>query len=288
LRLPLALLAALCGLVNLPALQAAEMQAPGLRMMPDGSRDLYVGLGVASRPLYTGAARRKTEFSALLQMQWSNGIFVSGSSLGMHLSQHPAIEFGPLLSLEPGRDTSGAQKPSWGSGLSGFAGGVQAGGDKEVLQQPLFTDIDSTLVGGGFLNYNLDRNLRLTSSLLYGAGNDRNGMLANLGVQKLFSGTPMHHRLSVALNATWVNRNYNEAYFGFIPAAGATRDLYTYRPSSGLRDVQATLNWNWELDASWLLTTQFSVSRLMGSAARSPLVERRNTTAFRTGIAYRF
>ncbi len=67
-RIPIALsmktflvftLALLCG--------AAHAQTPASNPMPDGSGDLYIGLGVASGPRYLGASGRRTTALPLLQ-----------------------------------------------------------------------------------------------------------------------------------------------------------------------------------------------------------------------------
>ena len=49
---------------------------------------------------------------------------------------------------------------------------------------------------------------------------------------------------------TWANRRYTQEWFGVDPVASGS--TVSYAPGSGIRDVQLTLNWNWELSASWV------------------------------------
>jgi outer membrane scaffolding protein for murein synthesis (MipA/OmpV family) len=261
-------------------------QTPAARMMPDGSKDMYIGLGAVSAPRYRGAEERDTNPAVLAQVQWSNGVFLSGLSLGMHLSDAPALEAGPLLAIEPGRSVSGRQKLSGVGGVDPMGSISMASiAGPETGQTLRFTDIRSTVGAGAFLNHYLDESLRLTSSFLYGVGESHNGLLLNLGVQKSFAPAP-HHRLALSAGATWANRRYTQEFFGVDPlASGST---ISYAPSSGVRDIQLTLNWNWELSHLWLLTSQLSATRLMGPAADSPYVDRRNGLSVRTGLAYRF
>lgn len=256
------------------AVTTAAAQTPAARMMPDGSRDMYIGAGLAYAPRYQGSDEQRTKPAALLQMQWSNGIFVSGLSAGMHMSDAPTVEYGPLVAIEPGRSASGERK------LSGIDAplGTTSSSAGRASETTRFTEIGSRLEAGGFFNYYFDESLRVTSSLLYGAGNDRDGLLFNLGIQKALHQLTPHHRLSLSTGVTWANRDYTQAYFGNA----------TYRPGAGVRDVQLALNWNWELSNLWLLTTQMSVSRLLGPAADSPLVDRRYGVTVRTGLTYRF
>lgn len=271
----------------LSASTGALADTPAARMMPDGSRDMYVGLGVMSAPRYKGSDERDTDPVALVQVQWSNGIFLSGLSLGMHLSPEPTVEYGPLLAIEPGRHASGSQKLSGIDGIGGVSIAGPGSVDTPSPSSPAlrFNEVSSRPVAGGFFNYYLDESLRLTSSLLYGAGEDRNGLLLQAGVQKSLATFGPHHRVAVSAGVTFANRHYMQDYFGAQPATGSGAG---FAPSSGLRDVQLTLHWNWELSRLWLLSSQVSAQRLMGDAADSPMTARRNNIAVRTGLAYRF
>src|SRR3954453_1030015 len=86
---------------------AAWAKAPATNPMPDGSRDMYVGAGAVSAPRYEGAGSRKLSALPAVQVQWSNGLFISGVSAGLHLLDRPAVEFGPLVALQPRRSASG-------------------------------------------------------------------------------------------------------------------------------------------------------------------------------------
>jgi hypothetical protein len=72
-------------------------------MMPDGSKDMYVGMALATRTAAAGEERR-VEPRPLLQVQWSNGVFLSASGVvGLHLSDTPGLEYGPLLAASNSR-----------------------------------------------------------------------------------------------------------------------------------------------------------------------------------------
>src|ERR1043165_3270652 len=91
-----------CGAVS------AWAQAPEPGLMPDGSYDMYAGLGVRSAPNYEGGNERKQRAMPVLQVGWSNGTFISGMSAGWPLSSTPGVEYGPLLSVHPGRSKNGS------------------------------------------------------------------------------------------------------------------------------------------------------------------------------------
>ncbi|MCD2518831.1 MipA/OmpV family protein [Massilia sp. G4R7] len=265
---------------------AASAQTPTTNPMPDGSRDMYAGLGVVSAPRYEGADDRRTRALPVLQVQWSNGVFVSGMSAGMHLSRQPTVEYGPLLNLHPRRTESGAGGGVGDVGATFVPGpvlmrttGNRLSGMEEVKLRPEI---------GGFLNVYLAPEWRLTSTVLGGAGNDRNGLRAELGIQRLAIALAPHHTLSFSGGFTFVNSAYNRSYFGVSADESIASGHRAYRPDGGLKDMHVGARWNWVLSPSWMLTSSVQASRLANDARHSPLVERPNNVTVSTAFAYRF
>lgn len=267
-------------------------ETPVTNPMPDGSRDMYVGLGVQSAPRYDGTGSRKLSALPVLQVQWSNGIFISGMSAGMHLSDSPTFEFGPLLAVQPGRDDSGSGHVVDGVGVSFINNAFKDSLAKAQLQGTGrltgMDEIGARLQAGAFANVYLSPAWRLTGSALYGAGNDHNGARVELGVQRLATMWSEHHHVSVSAGVSAVNRNFNATYFG-VTAQEALRSRFTYYDAAGgWQDVHVGLRWNWAWSPSWMLTTNLQAKRLLGSAAHSPLVERSTNATVSTAIGYRF
>lgn len=276
-----ALVLAFCG-------SAASAQTPTTNPMPDGSRDMYAGLGAVSAPRYEGADGRKVSALPVLQVQWSGGAFVSGMSAGIHLSDHPTLEYGPLLSLHPRRVQSGT---------GGRIGDTQSATLGPVsVRERLFgvnrlagmDEIKLRLEGGAFLNYYVAPEWRLTSSFLAGSGNDSDGVRAQLGIQRLALQVAPHHTVSLSAGATFVNSAYHRAYFGVTPDEATASGNLEYRPRGGMKDVHVGARWNWSLSPSWIVTSTVQAARLTGDARRSPLVERPTNLTVSTALAYRF
>lgn len=268
-------------------------QTPATNPMPDGSRDMYAGLGVQSAPRWDGTGSRKVSALPVLQVQWSNGLFISGMSAGMHLSDDPTFEYGPLLAVQPGRGRTGTGQTIGGIGSTDtmLIGPVPEPIDKRNMRN---TDLDgmdkigARLQGGAFANYYVTPQWRLTSSLLYGAGNDHDGARLDLGVQRLAVELGARHHVSLSAGVTVVNRNYNQTYFG-VTAAEVSRSRFSYyEAGGGLQDAHVGVRWNWAWSPSWMLTSDLQARRLLGSAAHSPLVERSTNLTVSTAIAYRF
>jgi outer membrane protein len=279
---------ALAALASAAVLSAARAQTPATNPMPDGSRDMYVGLGVVSHARYEGAGDSKRSALPVLQVQLSNGLFVSGMRAGVHLGRTPQLEFGPLVELQPRRDADGEGGEAAGIAqvrISLVAMPQAASNDNRLAGLPV---LHSRVQGGGFLNYYPAPDWRLTSSLLYGAGNARKGMKLELGVQRLALDLGGHHRLAFEAGVTVADRRYNGAFFGVGEDESLRSGLAVYEAGGGIKDAHLGARWNWTLSPSWMLTSSVQATRLLGSARLSPLVERPTNLTVSTAIAYRF
>ena len=280
------------------ACSTVAAQTPATNPMPDGSRDMYIGIGAQSVPRYDGSSDNRTRPMPVLQVQWSNGVFVSGTSLGWHLSQSPSMEFGPMLVLSPRRDQDG---------VSFGVGSVSDGTGARMAQSSLRPDefavrgsfddnrlrymdvVKRRVLAGGFFNYYLTPKLRLTNTLSYGSGREHDGARLHTALQYMMEDVVPHHTVVLSAGASVVNRAYNETWFGVTPeeAERAGTKGY-YRPGAGVQDVRAGIRWNWALSPNWMLTSGVTVNRLVGDAKDSPLVERATNYSVSTALAYRF
>lgn len=267
---------------------AASAQTPATNPMPDGSRDMYVGLGVVAKPRYEGAGQSERSALPVLQVQLSNGLFVSGMRAGIHLAHSPTVEFGPLLELQPRRDAEGEGAEAGDIGAVRFsivALPPAAFSDNRLAGMPT---IHSRVQGGGFLNYYLTPEWRFTSSLLYGAGKERKGTKLELGVQRLALEPGAHHRVALDAGVTLADRRYNMAFFGVGEEDSYTSGNAVFGAGGGLKDAHVGARWNWAWSPSWMLTSAMQATRLLGSPRLSPLVERPTNLTVSTAIAYRF
>ena len=272
------------------ACSAAGAQTPASNPMPDGSRDLYFGLGAVSEPAYVGSSARRVRALPLVQLEWSNGVFISGLSAGMHLSQQPALEYGPLLAWRVKRTEDGMGRgadgvanqsvPGSGTERDGFgSGGAPLSGMDEVKGR---------LQAGGFANFYLMPSVRLTGSVLYGAGKRRDGVVVDLGVQHIPAEITPRHRLSWSAGVTLVNRSYNTSYYGVSDDESLASGHPAYAARGGVQDVHVGVGWNWALSPNWIMVSRARATRLQGDARLSPLTQRPTNVSLSTGLAYRF
>lgn len=251
-------------LIVLLASSPCFAQTPYNAMMPDGSRDTYVGFALVSRPTVDdNTGSRETVLFPLLQVRWSNGIFVSGlDTVGMHLSDTPGVEYGPVLHRQFGR--SAGSNPRL------------AGSD----------EINDSHNVGGFFNYDLWQNFRFISEVI--ATTDAPGTLLDVGVQKKMPSFAAHHTVSLSAGATFSDSAYALHHYGVRPNSTTGNAVQSYAPTGGLLNLHAGLLWNWALSASWLVSTSVSTTHYAPIVADSPMTSNRSTVSIGSGLLYRF
>ncbi|PLY42005.1 hypothetical protein CSZ94_12760 [Janthinobacterium sp. ROICE36] len=244
---------------GVPALAEAASGTSTL-MMPDGSRDMYVGAAVTGSSATDDGAPRTAVLRPLLQVQWSNGVFVSASGVaGMHLSATPGVEYGPLLAASNARDPED---------------GWRLRGTRRIKGSP---DV------GGFYGYYLGDAARVTSNLMYDTS--AHGWRAQLAVQKTLPSLAAHHTAILSAGVSLASGAVMDERYAVSFTAGGARD---YRPAGGVTCIDAAIHWNWALSSKWLLNSAVTGTRLGSGPAHSPFIERRNVITWSSGLGYRF
>lgn len=278
----------------------AAAQAPAFEPMPEGSRDAFFGLGLGHRPSYEGSNLMRWQLEPQIQIAWSSGLFISGTQLGWHLGKpagdadHDASdlghwEWGPLLSLQAGRNEQGR---GWFVDSPGAL--ATLGNDIGVSAPRLGTrlqgmeSISAGLDWGAFLNFSSHSRWRLTQSLLSGRGRGAQTLRWSADMQYALPSFAAHHSLSWSVGMTWSNAAYNRLNFGVTGLEAARTAMPAYSPDAGLSEVRTQLRWNWAMSPQWLLSTALQFSQLRGPAKGSPLVERASASSLSTALVYRF
>lgn len=223
-----------------------------------------VGLAVIAGMAYQGADERRTLLLPGLDYQWRNGWFAgTRNGIGYNFGQIRELQYGLRVTADFGRDESRSDA------LRGMG------------------DIDPRPELGAFLNYALNKEITLTSSLRYGSGNDRNGMVIDLGAGYSTKLSPLW-RLGFGASMTLANQDYMQSYFGVTAAQSASSGYAAYRPGFGLRDVRANASVSYQITPSVSILTTVSVSSLQGDAKDSPLTRQATSVTGVAAVSYEF
>ncbi|MEJ6005615.1 MipA/OmpV family protein [Paucibacter sp. AS339] len=252
------------GLLASTAAQAQSFDAARIYGAAPDRDGGMLALAAISGHEYQGSKKTRALLLPGVDYQWSNGFFAGTTNgLGFNFSKHPQMSYGLRVTADFGRDED--RSPA----LKGMG------------------DIDIRPEIGGFFNYNLSQSFVLTSSLRYGSGNDRKGMLVDFGAVYLMVLAPQW-RLGLGGAMTVANAEYQQSAFGVSLAQSASSGYKTYTPSAGVRDVRANASLTYSIDQRTGITAALSASSLQGDAKNSPLSQEKTSLNGVLAVTYLF
>lgn len=227
-----------------------------------GSSEILLGLGVGNAAAYLGSDERKTRALPLIAARWCNGCFAGTGGVGYRFGGDSPLSWGPRLTIDPGRDEDDADA------LRGL-GNIKARPELGV-----------------FASYALLPGLRVGSSLRYGSGNHREGLLVDLSVRGMVP-VSSTMRLTAGLTATLANTKSMQSQFGVDADPSLRSGHAIYNPGSGLRDVGLQVGGMVNLGPRTTLLLGLQGRSLMGDAKDSPLTRERHSVGAMASVAFR-
>ncbi|CBJ49801.1 MipA/OmpV family protein [Ralstonia solanacearum] len=84
------------------------------------------------------------------------------------------------------------------------------------------------------------------------------------------------------------SRKYMQTYFGVTPQQAADSGFAPYTADGGLQAASLTVAWTHTFSRNWAVQTAVGTTRLLGNAAKSPIVQNKQSYFGGTGIVYTF
>ena len=149
--------------------------------------------------------------------------------------------------------------------------------------------VPTTFEAGAFAQYEAKDSFRVRAELLKGiSGHD--GVLGSIGADKIWRDGD-RYVFSIGPRVLFSDARYQRAYFGISPAASLASGLPAYRPGSGVYAVAVASGLSHQLNNRWGLFGFARYERLVGDAAKSPIVRQlgsRNQMSGGIGLNYTF
>ncbi len=234
------------------------------------SGELWFGLRRV--PDYEGS--RTSHVSALpgLSLRYAtkdNGSFVMGpTGLGWNFLERPDASLSVGFQASPGRSDRGH------TGL--HPGSERLAGMGKVAASPVLVLEGTRTLGGVPLALSLKR---ATSS----ERGTRLGLSLPLGGR---TDAGLSWRLAPGIELA--DRRYEQAFFGVDAAQSSATGRPRHEPRAGLKSAALEGGLDYALDRHWSLGISLQGERLLGDAARSPVVERKNQFGGDMHVGYRF
>ena len=253
------------------AASAASAAAPS----PASDFDGTIGLTGAYRPRYPGAPKQGFHGTPGFYLRWGRYTITNASGfaprrsedvvrgLGVEVLQSDRIGVSFSLRYDSGRRENSS--PAY-AGLG---------------------NIHSTLRARVAVSYDLRVPWRLGASWNVDAAGRGNG-----GVGDISGGWDRHlgerTTLSVGSSLSFGDARYMQAYYGITDAQSARSVYPAYRADAGLRDIGISAGLRRDIARDWVALAGIGATRLLGSAATSPITRDRNGWGVNAGLGWRF
>jgi outer membrane protein len=209
------------------------------------------------------------------------------------------IELGPLwdLDLARGADPFPFEAPDDSFGIRLFSeGGFTAGPAANIEWKRKESEVGApvgkvktTIEVGGFAEYNPSETIRLRADLRKGLGGHE-GLVGSFGADRIWRDGD-RYVFSIGPRVLFSNARFQRAYFGVDSAAALASGLPAYRPDGGVYAVAAASGLSYQFSPRWGAFGFARYERLLGDAAKSPIVRdlgSRNQLSGGIGLSYTF
>ena len=232
------------------------------------SRDVRVrvGLGAQVKPAYPGA--KDADVRPLFDFDLARGV-------EEFRIETPDDRFSVRL-LSAGRFSAGA------------AAGYQGSRKDRDVGAPV-GKVDASIELGGYADYLVNDSLRVRGELVKGVTGHK-GLVGQVGVDHFWRDGD-RYAVTLGPRLLFSDARYQRAYFGVSPAAAAATGLAAYRPGGGIHAVALASGVQTQFGPRWGLFGYARGERLVGDAAKSPLVRTygsRNQLSAGLGVSYAF
>ena len=241
--------------------------------------DVSVGAGVLYGPRYEGSAESEASPLPAIDIEWNDRVFLNPEDgLGVRVYRGEALEVSTSIGYDVGRKESDSRSELRGLG-----------------------NIDGSATGTVAVEYDLG--LLTPSAELTRQLGGAEGLVAEFGVESMIplSGMfpprddrgddddgPRGPAIVLGLSTEWADGNYMSDYFGVTASQAAASGLPGYTAGAGFKSAGAEVGFRYPFLENWVFGVAFEYSRLIGDAAKSPVVRRRNQFAAGSFISYRF
>lgn len=175
---------------------------------------------------------------------------------------------------------------------SGFSAGPSVDFERKRRNSDVGTpigDVSRTVEVGGFAQYQIGKSIRVRADVRKGI-DGHEGVVGSLGIDQFWRDGD-RYVFSIGPRLRFADQRYQQAYFGVSPEASLATGLPLYRPSAGIDAVGALSGLTYQFNPRIGMFGYGRYDRLVGDAARSPVVRdfgSRDQLSAGVGLTYTF
>lgn len=246
---------------------SSGIQLQQLFMPTTPTWQVEMGVGGATLPAATGMSRYHAKFGPALDIRYKNIAFLStGEGLGANLFSFRHISVGGALTYNTGRSPRQDRKRLEGMGT--------------LHAVPEFKIFATSVLSKSFpLTIRVDVRKQLKGS---------NGYIGDVGAYMPMPGSSEKFVWFAGPTVTIANTRYMTSYFGVNRNQAHTSRYKYYKAYGGLESAGFGLSSNYFITPHFILSATATYSRLLNSAAKSPLTQNANQMIASLAILYKF
>jgi outer membrane scaffolding protein for murein synthesis (MipA/OmpV family) len=229
--------------------------------------DRILGLAASVQPVYSGASRYRASEGPVINIRYRDRVFFStGEGLGVDFLQGKHYRVSLTVGVDLGR------REEWDiSALRGLG---------DIPRAPFFK-LSSSYVISKRLPIIVRADIRKI------AGGSA-GLVGDLEVYTPLPGSSRRLVMFAGPSVTVADRKHLQTGYGISELQSLDSDYPVYAAHGGLESAGFGFSATRFFTTHLLANTDLSVSRLLGSAGNSPLVERKTQASFDLSVAYRW
>jgi outer membrane scaffolding protein for murein synthesis (MipA/OmpV family) len=229
--------------------------------------DVILGVATSTKPAYSGASQYRGTGGPVINIRYRDRVFVSsGEGLGGDIIQHPHYRISLSVGLDLGR------RMAWHfATLRGLG---------DIPRAPFFK-----LAGAYVISKSIPVILRADVRKIAGGAA---GIEGDLEVYSPLPGSSRKLVMFAGPAVTFADRKHLQTGYGISPRQALQSGYPVYLAHGGLEAAGFGFSATRFFSPHLLANTNLSVSELLGSAGRSPIVERRTQGSLTISIAYRW
>lgn len=246
---------------------SSGIQLQRLFMPTQPTWQVEMGLGTSLVPAATGMKRYRLQVGPALDIRYKNIAFLStGEGLGVNLLSFRHISVGGALTYDTGRSPSQDRKVLNGMGT--------------IHAVPEFKIFATSVLSKSFpLTLRVDIRKQLKGS---------NGYIGDIGAYLPMPGSNETFFWFLGPTLTVADTRYMTTYYGVSHSqAGGTHYKY-FKAHGGLEAAGIGLSADYFMTSHFILSVSAAYSRLLGSAAESPLTQTPNDGTIALAVLYKF
>lgn len=228
---------------------------------------VILGVGAATRPAYSGASQYRAAGGPVINIRYRNRYFFStGQGLGVNFLEGRKYRISLSMGLDLGREMSLHYATLHGLG--------------DIPRAPFFK-----LAGTYVVSKDLPILLRADIRKIAGGAA---GLIGDLEVYSPLPGSSHKFIMFAGPSVTLADRTHLQTNYGINSYQARRSGDPIYLAHGGLEAAGVGFSATRFVTPHLMVNADLAVSWLLGSAARSPLVERKMQGSFTTSVAYRF